>query len=136
MDDLGHFRAAQDRVLAAVEAELAAGRKTSHWMWYVFPQRAGLGLSEMSRRYAIRDLDHARRYLGDPVLGGRLRTHVRMVRAALDHASAEAIFGPVDAAKLRSSLALFLDAAAADGDEPTRSLFAETLAVIGRPERY
>ena len=75
--DLHHFRAAQDPVLERVSVELAAGRKRTHWMWFVFPQLAGLGRSSTAELYAITDLDYARRYLEDPVLGNRLRQNVR-----------------------------------------------------------
>jgi uncharacterized protein (DUF1810 family) len=87
-------------------AELRAGRKASHWMWFVFPQRAGLGQSEMSRRYAIASAEEARAYLDHPVLGPRL---LECARALLQHEgiSAAAILGEVDAAKLRSSMTLF-----------------------------
>ena len=76
-DDLTRFIAAQDSVLAQVSAELADGRKRTHWMCFVFPQLAGLGRSSTAELYAITDLDHARRYLEDPVLGNRLRQNVR-----------------------------------------------------------
>jgi len=71
--DLDRFVAAQDPVLPQVRRELAAGRKASHWMWFVFPQIEGLGTSPMAQRYAIRDLDEAKAYLAHPVLGPRLR---------------------------------------------------------------
>ncbi|MGN6276354.1 MAG: GNAT family N-acetyltransferase [Solirubrobacterales bacterium] len=91
-------------------AELRAGRKKSHWMWFVFPQIAGLGQSEMSRRYAISSLDEARAYLDHPVLGPRL---VECAQALLQHKarSAEEIMGGIDAVKLRSSMTLFARAA-------------------------
>lgn len=87
-------------------AELRAGRKVSHWMWFVFPQIAGLGQSEMSRRYAIDSLEEARAYLAHPVLGPRL---VECAQALLEHEglSAEEIMGGIDAVKLRSSMTLF-----------------------------
>ena len=87
-------------------AELRAGRKISHWMWFVFPQMAGLGQSEMSRRYAISSLEEARAYLEHPVLGPRL---VACAQALLGHEglSAEEIMGGIDAVKLRSSMTLF-----------------------------
>jgi uncharacterized protein (DUF1810 family) len=99
--------------LAAL-AELRAGRKTSHWMWFVFPQIAGLGQSPISRRFAIRSLDEARAYLAHPVLGPRLTESARALsEQATD--SAEQIFGGIDALKLRSSMTLFRRAAP---DEP------------------
>jgi uncharacterized protein (DUF1810 family) len=87
-------------------AELRTGRKTSHWMWFVFPQIAGLGQSEMSRRYAIASAEEARDYLNHPVLGPRL---IACAEAMLGHenTSAEAILGGIDAVKLRSSMTLF-----------------------------
>ena len=90
--------------------ELRAGRKTSHWMWFVFPQIAGLGQSAMSRRYAIESLDEAQAYLDHPVLGPRL---VECAQALLDHdgLSAREILGEIDAVKLRSSMTLFSRAA-------------------------
>lgn len=110
--NLERFCAAQDLVIDNVRAELSAGRKTTHWMWYVFPQIAGLGLSTMSQRYAISGLAEARAYLAHPVLGPRLRECTALAmssgRTALE------IFGPVDAQKLVSCLTLFTHA----GDEP------------------
>lgn len=135
MDDLSHFLEAQNQVLEAVLSELFKGRKRSHWMWFVFPQRQGLGHSEMSRRYAIRDLDHARRYLRHPVLGTRLKDHAALVRYALRNADLETILGPVDAAKFRSSMALFQEAAAAEGLSAHAALFQELLEKVGAPER-
>ena len=110
MFDLERFVAAQEHVYDGVVAELRAGRKTGHWMWFVFPQVAGLGQSEMSRFYAIGSLDEARAYLAHPVLGPRLRECASLVLATQDR-SAEAIFGGIDAVKLRSSMTLFLRAA-------------------------
>lgn len=118
--DLERFVAAQADSYARALAEIARGRKTSHWMWFVFPQIAGLGSSEMSRRYAIGSLAKARAYLAHPVLGARYRECVGTLQR-LAGTSAEAVFGPVDAAKLRSSLTLFAEAAP---DEP---LFAAAL---------
>ena len=80
-DDLGRFVAAQDRVWADVLAELGAGRKRTHWMWFVFPQLAGLGSSPMAVRYAIGSLDEARAYLAHPLLGARLREVTRLMLA-------------------------------------------------------
>ncbi|GAC1323141.1 MAG: DUF1810 domain-containing protein [Chloroflexota bacterium] len=94
-------------------AEVRLGRKVSHWMWFVFPQVAGLGSSAMSQRYAIGSLDEARAYLHHPVLGPRL---IESSKAAADAhaASAEQIFGRVDARKLQSSMTLFVRANAAE----------------------
>jgi uncharacterized protein (DUF1810 family) len=121
--DLSRFITAQDKVIAVVEAELAAGRKRTHWMWFVFPQVAGLGLSETARTFAVADLDQARRYLADPVLGERLRRHVRMTLSHKDR-TANQIFGTPDDLKFRSCLTLFR-AAAADSDD--RHLLEEGL---------
>jgi uncharacterized protein (DUF1810 family) len=113
---LERFVAAQDRggTYERAVAELRQGAKVSHWMWFVFPQVAGLGFSAMSREYAISGLEEARAYLRHPVLGPRLRECARVVTDA-EGTTAEQIFGPVDAMKLRSSMTLF---AAADPQEP------------------
>ena len=104
--DLSRFVEAQTLAWPIALAELKAGRKQSHWMWFIFPQIAGLGTSSMAIHYAIRSADEARAYLADPLLGGRLREGVT---ALLAHrgASAGAILGGVDALKFRSSLTLF-----------------------------
>jgi uncharacterized protein (DUF1810 family) len=106
--------AQQDGAYADALGELRHGRKTSHWMWFVFPQIEGLGSSAMARRYAIRSLAEARAYLAHPVLGARLRESARAV-ADGPAADALALLGPVDAQKLRSSMTLFARAAP---DEP------------------
>jgi uncharacterized protein (DUF1810 family) len=95
-------------------AELRAGAKVGHWMWFVFPQITGLGMSAMSREYAISSIAEARAYLDHPVLGPRLVECAGIV-AGTEGRSAERIFGPVDAMKLRSSMTLFAAAADADG---------------------
>ena len=100
--------------------ELRRGHKTSHWMWFVFPQIAGLGQSEMSRRFAIPSLEEAKAYLEHPVLGPRLKECTRLV-VQTQAPSAEQIFGGIDAQKLRSSMTLFSRAAP---DEP---LFKQVL---------
>lgn len=122
--DLGRFVAAQDPLLPQIEKELAAGRKQTHWMWFVFPQIAGLGHSPMAERYAIADLDEARRYLAHPLLGERLRRHVAMVLAHHDM-SAHRIFGSPDDLKFRSCLTLFR---AATHDPRDRQLLTDALA--------
>ncbi|WP_267386083.1 DUF1810 domain-containing protein [Sphingomonas sp. GC_Shp_3] len=104
--DLGRFVAAQADSYATALVEVRRGAKRSHWMWFIFPQIAGLGSSAMARHYAIRSLDEARAYLAHPLLGARLREIV----GALEHLpnpSPEAVFGGNDAVKLRSSLTLF-----------------------------
>jgi len=112
--DLSRFVDAQAPVYAQVLAELRRGRKESHWMWFVFPQLAGLGRSPTARFYAIGSLAEARVYLAHPLLGPRLRDCTEAILAHRGR-SAEAIFGPVDAMKLRSSMTLF---EAAGGQEP------------------
>jgi uncharacterized protein (DUF1810 family) len=108
--DLERFVEAQQPVYARVLGELRAGHKTSHWMWFVFPQIAGLGGSPMAIRYAIASLAEARAYLGHPVLGPRLRECCEILEG-LEGARAEEIFGYPDVLKLRSSLTLFSRAA-------------------------
>jgi len=113
--DLARFVSAQDGgVYERALAELRAGRKSSHWMWFVFPQVAGLGRSQLAQHYAIASLDEARAYLTHPVLGPRL---VECAQALLSVTGrdAEQILGGVDALKLRSSMTLF---AHADPDQP------------------
>ena len=104
--NLARFEQAQAPIYDDVLAELRAGRKRSHWMWFVFPQIAGLGLSATSRHYAVSSLDEARAYLAHPVLGPRLRACTTAVRAHAG-ASALSIFGSPDDAKFRSSMTLF-----------------------------
>jgi uncharacterized protein (DUF1810 family) len=113
---LQRFVAAQDRggTYRQALSELRVGRKTSHWIWFVFPQLAGLGQSEMSRRYAISGLEEAQAYLAHSVLGPRL---VECCEALLSHhdRSALEILGGIDAVKLRSSMTLFAHAAPEPG---------------------
>lgn len=109
-DNLERFVEAQQPVYARVLGELRAGHKTSHWMWFVFPQLRGLGGSPMAIRYAIASLAEARAYLDHPVLGPRLRECCEILEG-LEGASAEEIFGYPDVLKLRSSLTLFARAA-------------------------
>ena len=111
-DDLARFVEAQDRgnTYDRAIAELRAGKKTSHWMWFVFPQIAGLGRSPTARLYAVRSLDEARDSLEHPVLGPRLIECARVV-AELGESTASSVFGEIDAKKLRSSMTLFARAA-------------------------
>ena len=95
-------------------AELRAGRKRSHWMWFVLPQLAGLGRSEMAQRYALSGLEEARAYLAHPVLGPRLHACAEALLSLPAGTSAEAVLGAVDAAKLGSSMTLFAEAAPDD----------------------
>jgi uncharacterized protein (DUF1810 family) len=112
--DLQRFVDAQSGTYDRALAELRAGRKSSHWMWFVFPQVAGLGRSATAQHYAIRDLDEARAYLAHPVLGPRLLECARAL-TGLPGSDPVPVLGPVDALKLRSSMTLF---AHADPDEP------------------
>lgn len=112
--DLDRFVKAQRGVYDGVVQELRRGRKTGHWMWFVFPQIAGLGFSETSRYYAVGSLDEARAYLADPVLGARLRECASLLLGTQSQ-SADQVFGLTDAKKLRSSMTLFHRAAP---DEP------------------
>ena len=118
--DLERFITAQEGMYPGVVSELRAGRKTGHWMWFVFPQVAGLGMSEMSRRYAIGSLSEAVAYLEHPVLGPRLRECAGIVLGTHGR-SAEDIFGGIDATQLRSSMTLFHRAA------PDEAVFREVL---------
>ncbi|KQM79932.1 DUF1810 domain-containing protein [Xylophilus sp. Leaf220] len=104
--DLQRFLDAQQPVIASAMDELRAGRKRSHWMWFVFPQIAGLGHSAMAQRYAIASSDEARAYLAHPVLGTRLHACTALV-LAVPGRSAHAIFGSPDDLKFRSSMTLF-----------------------------
>ena len=111
---LARFVAAQDGVIEQVRAQLRAGRKTSHWMWFVFPQIAGLGSSAMAQRYAIASLDEARAYLAHAVLGARLVECTQAV-LAVPGRDAHAIFGSPDDLKFHSSITLFARAAGDGG---------------------
>lgn len=105
-NELGRFRTAQERSFAGALAEIRRGRKTSHWMWYIFPQLRGLGYSSTAQYYGLDGLGEARAFAADPVLGENLRT---ITQALLDQPSrnANAVFGHTDAMKLRSSMILF-----------------------------
>ena len=122
LHNLDRFVTAQDASGTYQRAleELRRGRKTSHWMWFIFPQIGGLGFSHMSRMYAISSLEEARAYLQHSVLGPRLRECAAAVLAS-DAPTAEALMGGIDAVKLRSSMTLFLRAA------PTEPLFQQVL---------
>jgi uncharacterized protein (DUF1810 family) len=118
--DLQRFVDAQAQTYGQALAELRTGEKRTHWMWFVFPQVAGLGRSGMAQRFSISGLPEARAYLSHPTLGRRLVESARAL-TALDTADADRVFGPVDAQKLRSSMTLFAHAAP---DEP---VFREVL---------
>jgi uncharacterized protein (DUF1810 family) len=118
--DLQRFVDAQADVYEDVHDELHAGRKTSHWMWFVFPQLRGLGHSPMAQHYGIASLDEARAYLAHPLLGERLRECTRLV-LGVDGRNARAIFGSPDDFKFRSCMTLFGFAA------PDEDVFAQAL---------
>jgi uncharacterized protein (DUF1810 family) len=130
--DLERFVRAQDSggTYAAALDELRRGRKTSHWMWFVFPQIAGLGHSTTSTTFAISSLAEAKAYLGHDVLGPRLIECADLLAGQTEGTTAQQIFGLVDAQKLHSSLTLFLRAA------PDRAVFADLLDRYfdGRPD--
>jgi uncharacterized protein (DUF1810 family) len=113
--DLVRFLDAQSGFYDQVTEELTEGRKRTHWMWFIFPQLAGLGHSAMAQQYAVRDLDQAARYLADPVLGSRLRHDVRLMTSH-EGKSALEILGSPDDLKFRSCLTLFAQAASDDAD--------------------
>lgn len=125
--DLERFLRAQDPVFRDVLGELARGRKQTHWMWFVFPQVAGLGFSAMSQRYAIGSRAEAEAYLAHPVLGPRLIECTRLV-LAVDGQTINAILGAPDDSKFRSSMTLF----GAVSNEP---VFDEALARYFAGER-
>jgi uncharacterized protein (DUF1810 family) len=118
--DLERFVGAQRRVYDDVVEELRRGRKTSHWIWFIFPQIAGLGQSATSRRYAIGSLAEAQAYLEHPILGLRLRETATLLLETSD-GTAEEILGSIDARKLRSSMTLFHRAA------PDEAVFSDVL---------
>lgn len=118
--NLSRFVDAQAGSFVTALAEIRSGAKRSHWMWYIFPQIAGLGHSPMAQHYAIASLEEARAYLAHPLLGERLRSCVSALQGLPAGFAAGQVFGPVDAMKLRSSLTLF---AAASGEH----LFVDAL---------
>jgi uncharacterized protein (DUF1810 family) len=118
--NLQRFLDAQAPVYERARRELKAGRKESHWMWFIFPQIAGLGQSPMSIRFAIASLDEAQAYLAQPVLGARVRECARLT-LAVESKTARDIFGSIDEVKFRSSMTLFARAA------PDEELFQRCL---------
>ena len=118
--DLQRFVDAQRDTYDQALAELRAGQKTTHWMWFVFPQIAGLGRSGMAQRFALAGLDEARAYLAHPVLGPRLRECARAL-TDLDVDDPVQVMGSIDAQKLRSSMTLFAHA------DPGQPVFREVL---------
>jgi len=119
-NSLSRFLDAQRRDYPIAMAEIKSGRKQSHWMWYIFPQVAGLGLSGMSMRYAIKDLAEAKAYLAHPVLGNRLK-EISSELLKLTTSNATEVFGTPDDLKLRSCMTLFLLA------DPAESIFKGVL---------
>jgi uncharacterized protein (DUF1810 family) len=121
--NLRRFVEAQDdaAIYARALGELRDGRKRSHWIWFVFPQIAGLGSSPMSQAYAIRSLDEARAYVAHPTLGPRLRESCEALLANDPALTAEQILGGIDATKVRSSMTLFAEA------DPSEPLFGQVL---------
>ena len=124
--DLQRFVAAQEDTYDRALAELRRGRKTSHWMWFVFPQVHGLGRSPMAQRYAVTGLEEARAYLAHPVLGPRLRacadTLLELASGPGGRPEASDVLGGIDAVKLRSSMTLFAAAAGGEDDRFGRVL--------------
>jgi len=118
--NLQRFVCAQQPVIEQVLRELRAGRKDSHWMWFVFPQIQGLGASSMAQRYAIASREEARAYHEHAVLGARLRECTQLV-LAIERRSAEQIFGYPDNLKFRSCMTLFAQAV------PEQSMYREAL---------
>jgi len=127
--DLEHFVAAQEPVWEQVLQELKAGRKASHWMWFIFPQHVELGRSQMARRFGLASLAEAQAYLAHPVLGPRLREAAELVNAVKGKTAFE-IFGSPDDLKLRSSMTLFHAAG------PAVPVFGQVLTKYfgGRPD--
>lgn len=111
--NLQRFVDAQSAVFAEVQAELKAGVKTSHWMWFIFPQIQGLGTSGIAKRYAIASRDEAKAYLEHPVLGLRLKSCARLALAVEGKSSVD-IFGHIDSLKFRSSMTLFAEVSPGD----------------------
>jgi uncharacterized protein (DUF1810 family) len=127
--DLQRFVDAQDGTFAAALAELSSGAKQGHWMWFIFPQLAGLGQSSTAQYYSIASLGEARAFLHHPLLGHRLRRCADAILAWAGRRTAEQMFGSLDALKLRSSLTLF------DLAEP-RACFADAIAAFfQRPDQ-
>lgn len=121
--DLNRYIEAQERQYAIALAEMRAGHKTSHWMWFIYPQIAGLGFSDVSRFYAIKNIEEAKAYLQHEVLGKRLR-EISKVLLMQDTDNANLIFGSPDDMKLHSSMTLF---AIADEDNPD-NVFVKVIA--------
>ncbi|MDP3122392.1 DUF1810 domain-containing protein [Polynucleobacter sp.] len=127
-DSLERFVLAQNTCFEEVIKELGSGRKTSHWIWYVFPQIVGLGFSEYSTYYGIKDLKEAKAYWANPLLKDRYEEVLKLVLQA--NKTAEAVLGQTDANKLQSSITLFLEA------DPNSALLNEALEQLyfGKPD--
>jgi uncharacterized protein (DUF1810 family) len=130
--DLTRFIKAQEPIYDQAVEELRSGSKQSHWMWFIFPQLSGLGKSATAIRFGIQDLNHARRYLNEPVLGFRLRQCAKLMLANRDKSAYE-ILGSPDDLKFRSCLTLFREASENESD---RSLFTQGLVQFfdGHPD--
>jgi uncharacterized protein (DUF1810 family) len=126
--NLQRFIDAQQGTFEAALSELKAGRKQSHWMWFIFPQLAALGHSPTAKFYGLRDAGEAAAYLSDPILGPRLRQCVKALLPWAGERSAEEILGSIDAMKLRSSLTLF------DVVEPTGAFGQALTAFFPGPD--
>lgn len=127
--NLQRFVDAQEGIYDRALSELQDGQKQSHWMWFVFPQVAGLGHSAMSRLYSIHSIDEAKAFLDHPLLGARMRECVQALLIQRGERDAKSILGAIDAMKLRSSLTLFAKAA------PGESLFGRALDIFfGSPD--
>lgn len=131
--DLIRFLDAQERIYPKVVEELTKGRKQTHWMWFIFPQLTGLGHSATAQHYAIHNLNQARRYLDDPILGARLRQAVNLMLNQKAKSASEILDTPDDL-KFRSCLTLFRQAASENSD---RVLFIRALEQFyrGQPDR-
>jgi uncharacterized protein (DUF1810 family) len=129
---LNRFLKAQEKDYQTALSEIRSGRKRSHWMWYIFPQITGLGSSPMAVKYAIRDLDEAKAYLDDPILGSRLK-EISQALLDLRNTSALNIFGYPDNLKLRSCMTLF-SAADASADSVFTSVLDKYFA--GEPDDH
>lgn len=129
MYDLTRFHHAQESAYPRALAEIRAGRKTSHWIWYIFPQISGLGRSNTAVFYSIRDLGEARAYLDDPILGPRLREITQVLLDQPCRDMAQVMGSRIDMLKLRSSMTLFEAAA------PEEQVFSQVLDTFYRGER-
>jgi uncharacterized protein (DUF1810 family) len=132
---LQRFVVAQDGIFEQAVSEISAGRKRSHWMWFVFPQLAGLGRSATAQYYGIRNADEALAYIEHPILGPRLRDVTEVAMGWTGKRSADDIFGSIDAMKLRSSLTLFAEIGAGEPFAKTLTAFfpgpdEQTLALL------